>query len=156
MRGEAKRKNRAARLRLLNQSVTFEKIADLANVNASYLSQIANEALQTSSKTLRKSPRGLSDNYAEKIENALNLEPGWFDIPANHDNVIRESVGTYDEAELNQEAVEFAMEFMTALPKDILKVRGKDWMAEIFRKAYTAKLDTPEISVMALRRIINL
>lgn len=81
MRGEVKKTNRAARLRLLNQQYTYEEMATRMGGKASpaYLSQIANEVVQKGGKT----PRGLSDDYATRLEKAFCLEEGWFDLPAN-------------------------------------------------------------------------
>ncbi|HHS88737.1 MAG TPA: S24 family peptidase [Rhodobacteraceae bacterium] len=78
-RGEKKRKIRAARLRLLNQQYTYEEMANRlgGNANPRYLSQIANEYLGKG----RKTPRGLSDNYASRLESAFDLPEGWFDRP---------------------------------------------------------------------------
>jgi phage repressor protein C with HTH and peptisase S24 domain len=75
MRGNKKRKQRAANLRLLKKSHTLKSIAEASGTDEVYLSQIANEVIGKG----RKSPRGLSDDYAEKIENGLNLKPGWLD-----------------------------------------------------------------------------
>jgi len=79
MRGQEKYRNRAARLRQLNQQYTFELIAQKIGGNAApaYLSQIATEVIQKG----RKNPRSLSDDYASRIEQAFNLGEGWFDIP---------------------------------------------------------------------------
>ena len=78
MRSDEKRKNRAGQLRRLKKKITYEEIASKADVNASYLSQIANEIIQKNGVK----PRSLSDDYAEKIETALGLHPGWFDEPS--------------------------------------------------------------------------
>ena len=79
MRGIEKIRNRAARLRLLNNEYTFEEMAKRlgGNANPRYLSQIANEYLGKG----RKTPRSLSDNYASRLETCFGLENGWFDIP---------------------------------------------------------------------------
>jgi SOS-response transcriptional repressor LexA len=79
MRGNAKRENRAQRLRLLNESHTFEDMAKRLETNPAYLSQIANEVLGKG----RKTPRGLSDDYATRLERAYGLAEGWFDEPIN-------------------------------------------------------------------------
>ena len=79
MRGADKRANRAARLRLLNEQHTYEEMASRigGKANPAYLSQIGNEVVGKG----RKTPRGLSDDYATRIEQAFSLEEGWFDLP---------------------------------------------------------------------------
>lgn len=81
MRGSEKRTNRAARLRLLQQQYTFEEMARRlgGKTSPAYLSQIANEVVQKGGKN----PRGLSDDYATRIEKAFGLSQGWFDLPVS-------------------------------------------------------------------------
>jgi hypothetical protein len=81
MRGSAKQKTRAVRLRQLKETYTYEEMAKRISVNPAYLSQIGNEVVGKG----RKSPRALSDNYATRLEDAFGLEPGWFDTPVDGD-----------------------------------------------------------------------
>lgn len=64
----------------MQKTRTFEEIAEICNVDAAYLSQIATEYIGKS----RKNPRKLSDAYASKIEEGLNLPVGWFDRPDDY------------------------------------------------------------------------
>lgn len=94
MRGNAKRTNRAARLRLLNKQYTYEEMASRmgGRANPAYLSQIANEVCQPP----RKTPRGLSDDYATRIEQAFGLQDGWFDLPVTETgNAVSEARHAY-------------------------------------------------------------
>lgn len=75
MRNLEVKKTRLANLRLLRKNYTLEKIAELSGTNATYLSQIQNEVIQKKGKT----PRGLSEDYANKIEKGLDLPSGWMD-----------------------------------------------------------------------------
>lgn len=91
MRGKAKQKTRAERLKLLNRRYTFEDMAGKIETNPRYLSQIANEVIQKGGK----SPRALSDDYATRLEAAYSLGDGWFDQPVEADE-IKEEPGTYN------------------------------------------------------------
>jgi transcriptional regulator with XRE-family HTH domain len=136
MRGEDKRKLRAANLRLLQKSYTFEHIADTCGVSAAYLSQISNEVVQGKD---RKTPRALSDNYANLIEHGLGLREGWFD--SQHD-AIEEITATYKKQdELDQSATQYALEFVGHIPENVKKRMGEEWVSDMFMKAYRIKLN---------------
>lgn len=81
MRGDAKRELRRANLLALRERFTLEVIARRSGTSAVYLSQIANAVTRQGGKR----PRSLSDDYAEKIERGLGLEPGWMDQPHGRD-----------------------------------------------------------------------
>jgi len=89
MRGEAKQKHRAARLRELQKRYSYEEMAKRCGGKAipAYFSQIGNEVIGKG----RKTPRQLSDAYAERLEQAFNLAPGWFD----HSGGVQESQPQY-------------------------------------------------------------
>jgi len=95
MRGEAKRKNRAARLRELQRRYSYEEMARRCGGKASpsYFSQIGTEALPKG----RKTPRGLSDDFASRLERAFNLPPNWFDT----DPGVKDEAGKYIEPRPN-------------------------------------------------------
>jgi SOS-response transcriptional repressor LexA len=77
MRGDALRKTRLENLRLLRGQLTLEEIARRSGTNSTYLSQIVNEVMRQGGRR----PRALSDAYAAKIEDGLNLPQGAMDAP---------------------------------------------------------------------------
>lgn len=81
MRSEELRAVRLANLRLLRRKYTLVEIAQKTGTNSDYLSQIENEVIQSKGKT----PRKMSDNYAEKIEHGLGLPHRWMDQPHGDD-----------------------------------------------------------------------
>ncbi len=74
-RGSGLQKIRAANLRLLHQTYSWDEIASEVGTVPGYLSQIAVEYVGKG----RKSPRALSDQMAEHIEKRLGLQSGWMD-----------------------------------------------------------------------------
>lgn len=81
MRGDSLRQIRLANLRRLRERYTLERIAERSGTNSAYLSQIANEVIQSRGKR----PRAMSDAYAQKIEQGLGLPEGWMDQPHDTD-----------------------------------------------------------------------
>lgn len=89
MRGSAKAEHRRQRLRELHNRYTWTEIADRCEgINPAYLGQIASGVVQKGGKT----PRALSDDYADRIERGLGLPAGWFD---QDDNMVREPATPY-------------------------------------------------------------
>lgn len=75
MRGDDLKEVRRRNLKRLHSKTSWEEIANLSGTDPQYLSQIASAVVQQKGK----SPRSLSDGYAEKIEHGLGLPQGWMD-----------------------------------------------------------------------------
>ncbi|MCU7839748.1 MAG: hypothetical protein KZQ94_10280 [Candidatus Thiodiazotropha sp. (ex Troendleina suluensis)] len=82
-RGDEKNELRRQKLLQLHGHYSWEEIARRTGTDHQYLSQIANKVVQKGGKT----PRSLSDNYVEKIENGLSLPNGWMDNVNYEDDI---------------------------------------------------------------------
>lgn len=81
MRGDELKAVRRNNLQLLNKQrgVKFEALGALISTNPQYLSQLARGVIQKGGKK----PRGITDDMATAIEDALHLGRGWMDRPHN-------------------------------------------------------------------------